>query len=245
MPSACFGFRDKTHGGRGDVRIVPDFFGERHLIARVDGDFRIRHHAAGTAINQVHAFGLQQFRQRDAVFDLPAALLPINRRDAHGQRQIVRPDFPHRARRVEQQADAIFKTAAVLVRALIGKRREKFIEQIPVRRVQFQPFKARRQRAFRRRDKIILHAGDVRLRHRARNFRQIAAERNRAGRNRFPAALRFGQMRAAVPRQSRRRLAACVRDLDARHRAVLLSRTSRCAPAVQCVFHSKAQGSPA
>ena len=135
---------------------------------------------------------------------------------------MIRPDFSHGARCVEQQADAIFKTAAVFVRAMIHERREKFAEQVTVRRVQLQPFKARRQRAFRGGDKIILHAEDVCLGHGARDFCQRITERDCARRNRGPAALRLGQMRAAVPRQIGGRLAARVRDLNARHRAVRL-----------------------
>ena len=55
----------------------------------------------------------------------------------------------------------------------------------------------------------------------------------------------FGQMRAAVPRQSRRRLAARVRDLDARHRAVRFHELRDARERLDVFVRPKARGSPA
>ncbi len=45
---------DEADSGGGNARASPDFFGKGNLIARRNRDFRVRHQAAGTAINQVH-----------------------------------------------------------------------------------------------------------------------------------------------------------------------------------------------
>src|ERR1035437_82367 len=81
-----FRFGYKTNGGGRDACAVADFFGERHLVARRNGDLRVHHHPAGTAIHQVHAFSLEQLCQNDALFDVPATFLPVSCRNAHCQR---------------------------------------------------------------------------------------------------------------------------------------------------------------
>ena len=71
---------------------MPHGIGERYLVTGHDRDLRIRDEAAGTAIHHIHALRLEQLCHRDAVADLPAAFHPIDRRDAHGERQVFRPE---------------------------------------------------------------------------------------------------------------------------------------------------------
>ena len=205
---------------RRDARLVAHLVRQEHLVAGPDGNFDVGHVGAAGAIDQVHALFLEMPRERHRILRRPAAFHPIGGGDAPGQRQVFRPDGPYRARHLERKADAVGERAAVLIGALIGHGREKFVRQIAVRAVQFQPMVAGLERALRRRGEGGHHLADLEHAQRVRHAFLFRQERQRAGPLRQPAAVGIIELAAAFPRARRARLAAGVSELDPRHGAL-------------------------
>ena len=130
------------------------------------------------------------------------------------------PDLAHLGHGLQQKAGAVAEAAAIGIVALVAVGREKALRQIAVGKVQLQPFKAGSKGAAGCRDKVGLHAGDVRKRHGAGHARQTAAKGDGRWRNRLPAAgIAFGNMVVAFPGVVGAGLAPCMADLDAGHGA--------------------------
>src|SRR6267142_1204231 len=144
------GAPDHSHRSCLDGGLPPDALGKRRLVARPDGDLHAGQKPARGAVDQVHALTREASRQLDRLIDVPTALHPVGRRDAHEQRPAVRPTRPHGARDLQQDADAVLERAAVGVRAVVRERREEFVEQVPVRGVQLEDTEAGAERALRR-----------------------------------------------------------------------------------------------
>jgi len=131
-----FRFGDETDGGGWNVRAVPDFF--RRTAPDSRGLTTI--FASGTTPPELQSIkstpaALSNFAERDALLNVPApsfqSIAEIRTASGSLSGQTCRTG----ARRVQQQADAILKIAAVYIRAVIRERRKKFVEQIAVRRV--------------------------------------------------------------------------------------------------------------
>ena len=175
------GAADHAHRSRLDGGFPADAFGERRLVTRPDGDLHAGQKPARRAVDQVHALTHEAPRQLDRLVDVPTALHPVGRRDAHEQRPAIRPARAHGARELQQDADAVLERSAVRIRAAVGKRREKFVQQVPVGGVQLQHAKAGADRAFRRVAKGLDDPRDP-LAVELLGHRILGAERDRARR---------------------------------------------------------------
>src|SRR5688572_4447796 len=146
------------------------------------------------------------------VFDAPAALDIVDRRDADEERLALRPGLAHRRDHLERKAHALREAA------LIGERRKERVQQVAVRRVQLGDFEARGVRAPRGVAKRVDDHLPVAFLDRPRRDPALA-ERLRARRHRAPrpvAALGvgLGERAVAVPGARHARLASGVRELD-------------------------------
>ena len=77
------GAGDHADGAGEDAGALANLVGERNLVAGADGNLRSRNHAAGGAINQVHAERAEKLSKRDGLLEVPAAGDPISGGDAH------------------------------------------------------------------------------------------------------------------------------------------------------------------
>ncbi len=135
---------NKADGAGGDARAAPDFRRKRHLISGKERNFLPRIEAAARTVDEIDlATRLQQLREPDRALEIAAAFQPVDRRQPHEQRHIIRPFRAHRVDRLEQQADAVLKTAAVAIGAAIGERRQELVDQVPVRGVQLHDIESR------------------------------------------------------------------------------------------------------
>ena len=118
----------------------------------------------------------------------------------------------------DQESAAPIKVAAIRVVAMVGDRREERVQQIAVRGVDFrylEPSLARHPCGGR---ELPGDVGDLACRQGVR-VGGAGMERDRARRDRHPAAVLRRDRLAALPRPRRAGLAPGMRDLDAWHRA--------------------------
>ena len=143
---------DQADGASQQAGVGFDGGGEGHLVAGMDGDLLPRVIAAGGAIDQIDvaAFRPAMRQRRMAVVERPAAVHPIGTGDAQEERQIGGPGGARGGHRFEQQADAIFEAAAVIVVAGIAERRKKLVEQVAVGAVDLEDAEAGGAGAIRR-----------------------------------------------------------------------------------------------
>ncbi len=100
----------------------------------------------------------QQLRQLDGFVRVPAALSPVGCGDADEQRQMVRPLCAHRVHNLQHEAGAVVEAAAVVVGAAIRERRQEFVKQVAVRRVNLDDVESRLERPARGRRKASITA---------------------------------------------------------------------------------------
>src|SRR5437879_10308554 len=84
----------------------------------------MREVAPGRAIDQIDTHGRELPNQFHGLFDIPASLFPICRRDAQKQREAFRPDFPYRGNDLAQRARPVLERAAAAAGALVAECRE-------------------------------------------------------------------------------------------------------------------------
>ena len=120
--------------------------------------------------------------------------------------------------------------AAIPIRAMIRKRREEFVQQITMRRVQFQHVEAGRPRPLRGRNEILLDLRD------SRGIQFIGlgilgAESIRAGGHRAMRPATLGVCRDMLfhPRPGHARLSARMRQLHARQRFLTMNKVNNLA----------------
>ena len=95
--------------------LVADAIGERRLEQPAVARPLIGHGLAGRDVHDVAAVRLEQARDLDRVGRLVAALVPVDRRDAHRHRALGGPRGAHRVEHLEREAHAIREAAAVIV----------------------------------------------------------------------------------------------------------------------------------
>ena len=136
--STCSRRHDHAHCRRADRRFPAHPLRKRHLVTRASGNLCIRDHPARGTIDQIHPLDLQFPGQLHGMLHRPTLLHPVARGNAHEKRIPLRPHMPHRMAHLAKNPDpAVFKNFAVIVDAMVPKQGEKFIKQIPVRRVDF------------------------------------------------------------------------------------------------------------
>src|ERR1700679_422073 len=125
------GIGDHADGGGGDVGIAADASGEGDLIAGADGDLYIGNKAAGRDVDEVDAAFAEEVGEPDGLVDVPAAILrPIGGGDADEDGQVGGPLGTDGFDDFKNQAGAIGKASAVVVRAPVGERGKELVEKI-------------------------------------------------------------------------------------------------------------------
>jgi hypothetical protein len=74
---------DHSDGTRHDSGFAADAFRKRRLVTGPDRNFRVGHIATGRAIDEIDSHWLQLTSEFNRLIDIPSALDPIRRRDAH------------------------------------------------------------------------------------------------------------------------------------------------------------------
>src|SRR3990172_4933958 len=141
------GFREfglvEQPDGHGDYPgLAPNALGKRHLISRPGGDFLLRRKTAGRCHDIVAAERFQLARERNAVGEIPSAVDPISRRNAHPDRPLLRPGRTDRPIDFERKAHAPLEVAAVAVLPQIGQGRQKRVQQVTMRGVKLEHIEA-------------------------------------------------------------------------------------------------------
>src|SRR6266851_8096274 len=119
-----------------DAGVLADAFGERDLVAGSDGNRLVLHQPAARTIDPVAAESLQFPGEHDGLLEVPAALDPVGARDAHAERLAFRPRRAHGGKDFQRKAHPVGERAAVLVVAPVRERRQEFVHQIAVSRMQ-------------------------------------------------------------------------------------------------------------
>lgn len=133
------GFGDHADGGGHDSRVAFDGIGEGDLEAGGEGDFDVGDDVAGGAVDEVDRFFFEAFGEGDGIFEGPAAFVvgPVGAGEADGEWSGFVPDFADFADGFEEEADAVFEGAAVVVRAVVGEWGEEFVDEVSVGGVEF------------------------------------------------------------------------------------------------------------
>src|SRR5580693_2090698 len=192
------GVSDHAYGAGEDAGALAYLVRERYLEARGDGNLRVGNHAAGGAIDQVHAERAEKFGEGHGLLDVPAARDPIAGRDADEQRVANGPDAANGADNFEEEARAIFEGTAVGIGAVVGERREEFVEQVAVRGMDFDHLKTGLRGTRGGSSEIFdhfLNSGGIKR----GGLRVGIGEGNGAGGDGFPTACGFGDEAACVP----------------------------------------------
>ena len=170
--------------------------------------------------------------QRDGLFDIPSAR-PPNRSPRHAQTTASAPATPVRtaSHDLEAEPDAIVERPAIFVVPGVHERRQKLVDQIAVRGVNFDDVEARLERARRRDAKRVDDVADVDGGHLARHW-IVVRERRRRRRDRLPAAFGWRDLARLLPGPPCAALAPRMRQLNAGVRALLvwMKRTMRARP---------------
>ncbi len=123
-----------------------DGLGVVDLVAGAYGNLLSRVVAAGGDINQVDAGLLQKFGECDGLRKIPARAerlgSPVGSGDTNEDREVLGPSSAERADDLEGETDAIVEASAVLVGALVRKRREEFVEEVAMGGVDFNEIEA-------------------------------------------------------------------------------------------------------
>ncbi len=205
---------------RQDFRFALDAFGERNLVAGADLHFCVRDHGAGRTIDQVDLPWFEFAGERDGIVQRPAAFFPICRGDADEQRESIGPDAANGLGQFEDEANSILKRSAVLIGAVVGERREKFVREISVGAVKLERFESGGEGAACGLGESVDDGIDSGERESFWNWIGCA-ERDRAGGDRLQSA-GFDRNRRAVilPRHVAACFSSGVGDLDAGNRAM-------------------------
>ena len=186
----CIGLRrvsDESDCRRGNSGFAPNLLGKRNLKAGRNRNLGGRHKTSSGDVNQVDAMLAQQSGKAHRLLCRPAAFHPVSGGDAHEYRQMLRPGSTHCIDHQQREVHAVLKAAAELIRALVGERRQKLMQQIAVRRVYLDKVEARALGTARGCGKTAHHRGDTRLGQRLRHG-VLRRKRDGTGRNRLPAA---------------------------------------------------------
>ena len=100
--------------------------------------------AAGRACDRIDADIFQLAAKSHRVVQRPADVDPVDRRDADKHRLVLRPLLADRRGHPQGQTHAVFQAAAISVVTLIEQRRQKGMQQVTVRVMQFDHVKTGR-----------------------------------------------------------------------------------------------------
>ena len=123
--------------------------GERHLIAGADGNLLARIQPPAGDMDCIATAGLQGLGECDGLADVPAGLDPVGARHADRDRPVSREGGAHCVENLEREPHAILQRPPILVLPPVRKRREEFMQEVPMRDVdldRIQPYPARAPR---------------------------------------------------------------------------------------------------
>jgi hypothetical protein len=189
-----YGVGYQTHGGGGNAGLAADSGGKLNLESGADRDLGVGNLSAGGNINEIDAVLAQELGELNGFINGPAAGSPVSSGDADKERQVVWPLGADGVNNFKKQADSILKTASVVIRALVGERREELVEQITVGGMNLDHIKASLEGAARSQDKGVDDGRDAGLVE-SLGWSVVGREGQCAGRNSLPTAL-GGQERA-------------------------------------------------
>ena len=138
------GVSDQSDGGGGDVGLAADSFSELNLEAGGDGDFGVGDLAAGGAVDEIDAVVAEVMGELDGLVDGPAwrgLVGPVGGGDADEEGEVGGPLGADGVNDFKEEADAVFKAAAVVVGSVVGEGGEEFVEQVAVGGVDFNEVK--------------------------------------------------------------------------------------------------------
>src|SRR3984957_10377689 len=130
------GFGDQADGHRGHAGGLLDRLRKRQLIAGRQWNFLQWRYPAGGDVDPVDAAFFQLLGKLDGLFEVPAALDPVGRRDLDADRLFRRKHRAHRIEHFERIPHPVLQRSAIFVGALVGDRRQELVQQIAVRAMQ-------------------------------------------------------------------------------------------------------------
>ncbi|MBE3595967.1 MAG: hypothetical protein IMW86_02875 [Hydrogenibacillus sp.] len=127
-----------TDGTDGDTRQTAHFRRKARLIARRFRNRFTRHHEAPRAhIHQIRPLILKRPGNLHRIRQRKTARSPIHGREADEHGAFFRPFGPYRLHHFQKEAHPVPKIASIGVLPSIGKRREKFVQQVTVGSMNF------------------------------------------------------------------------------------------------------------
>src|SRR3984885_5969776 len=129
-------FGDQADGHRGHAGGLLDRLRKWQLIAWRQRNFLQRRDAAGGNVDPVDAAFFQFLGKLDGLFEIPAAFNPVGRGGLAADRLFRREYRTHGVEHFERITHPVLQGAAIFVRALVGDRRQKLVQQVAVRAMQ-------------------------------------------------------------------------------------------------------------
>src|ERR1700733_1258651 len=129
-------FGDQSDGHRGHAGGLLDRLRKRQLIAGRQWNFLQGRYPAGGDVDPVDAAFFQLLGKLDGLFEVPAALDPVGRRDLDAHRLFRRKHRAHGIEHFERITHPVLQGPAIFIGALVGDRRQELVQQIAVRAMQ-------------------------------------------------------------------------------------------------------------
>jgi hypothetical protein len=183
------GIGDHPACGGGDAGFFADAPCQGDHESGSPGDLRdVGRDEALADIEEIEAGGFQALGEFDGFLDGDSAFEPVGDRESRRQGEALGPDLADGGEGFHEEADAIFEASAVLIRALIGEGGIKFVGEIAVGEVEFQPVESGGERPFGGGDELLANVRDLLDRQGVRDLVQVSAEGDRGRGDRVPAS---------------------------------------------------------
>src|ERR1700733_1438137 len=207
------GFGDQADGHRGHAGGLLDRLRKRQLVAGRQWNFLQWRYPAGGGVDPVDAAFFQFLGKLDGLFEIPAAFNPVGRGDLDADRLFRREYRTHGVEHFERITHPVLQGAAIFVRALVGDRRQKLVQQVAVRAMQLDGVDTQSARPPRGFDKGLANALEPHDIERERlEFAVLVRHIGRS--HRLPPALGERYLLTPLPRLVARSLAARMGQLN-------------------------------
>jgi hypothetical protein len=128
---------DEADGDGRQAGLALDALGQMHLVARPQRDLLQGRNAAAGHVDEAKPALAQGGGKHHALVDVPAAFDPVGGRDANAQFTAPRHRRAHGIDHFQRIAHALVERSAVGIVAPVGQRRKELVQQVAVRRMQF------------------------------------------------------------------------------------------------------------
>src|SRR6266700_4788249 len=156
------GIGDHTYRRGQHAGFTADLFRGCGLVSRSNRYLYSGKIAAGRTVKQINAEWLKRFGKHNGIFYSPAADHPIRGGDSYPERILLRPDVAYGGHHLTHDPHAVGERTSIVIRAMVGERRKKRVQQITVGCVEFNQLGARSLRPACRRDKRFYHGNNLR-----------------------------------------------------------------------------------